>query len=76
MASTLVTIVLIHTCLRIKRSMPLDKEATRSDINLVAVTRTEKDHAVVDKDAEKGKGKKGKGKGKRERQARFVPRNS
>ena len=35
--------------------MPLDKEATRSEVSLVAVTRTAKGRAVEGKDVDKAK---------------------
>ena len=60
MANVLAILVLIHTCRRIRRSAPSDKEATRSEISLAAVMRMINGHVVVEKDAEKAKVKASK----------------
>jgi hypothetical protein len=57
MANALVTIVLIHTCPRIKPDVHLGKEATRSESNPVAMTRTIKVLVEVGKDVVKAKAK-------------------
>ena len=57
MASVVAKTVLIRTYLRIRPSAPLDKEATSSEISLVAVMKMTKGHADVVKDAERAKAK-------------------
>ena len=55
MANTLVIIVLIHTRPRTKLNVLSAKAATKSEINLVAVTRMTKGRAVEGKGVEKAK---------------------